>query len=288
MTPVRFTPPGGYQLGVEVIAAAELRARVARLKGRGFERIDFHCLLVVTSGTYTHTVDFETYKCTRGSVVQVQPGQVHRFGDEPGWAGWFVILRSDLPTAGSGSMAADVASRTAALPAHLRTSGGTNEAVIEALERMARDTVERGDARLKNELLIAQFHSLIARLQLVHVAVAGHSAVDPRLAERYRYFFNTAEREFRRWHGAAPYAAELGYSVKSLDRATLAVAGVTTKEWLVARIVLEAQRLLAHTTLPVSAISQELGFDEATNFVKFFRRETGVTPGLFRSQRPAV
>jgi AraC-like DNA-binding protein len=51
------------------------------------------------------------------------------------------------------------------------------------------------------------------------------------------------------------------------------------------RLVLEAKRLLAHTLLPVAVIGDQLGFAEATNFVKFFRREAGSTPGAFRAKQ---
>ena len=63
------------------------------------------------------------------------------------------------------------------------------------------------------------------------------------------------------------------------------MAAVSAKAFLVSRIVLEAKRLLAHTLLPVSTIGDQLGFDEATNFVKFFRRETALTPGAFRTRQ---
>jgi AraC-like DNA-binding protein len=35
----------------------------------------------------------------------------------------------------------------------------------------------------------------------------------------------------------------------------------------------------------VATIGDQLGFDEATNFVKFFRREAGLTPGAFRARQ---
>jgi len=35
----------------------------------------------------------------------------------------------------------------------------------------------------------------------------------------------------------------------------------------------------------VAVIGDQLGFAEATNFVKFFRRETGLTPGAFRVEQ---
>ncbi len=48
--------------------------------------------------------------------------------------------------------------------------------------------------------------------------------------------------------------------------------------------VLEAKRLLAHTNQTVAAISEELGFSEPTNFVKFFRSRGGLLPGAFRER----
>jgi AraC-like DNA-binding protein len=82
----------------------------------------------------------------------------------------------------------------------------------------------------------------------------------------------------------ARYASLLGCSEKSLSRATYAVAQMSAKTLLVDRLVLEAKRMLAHSSSPVGAIALDLGFDEATNFVKFFRRETGMTPGAFRER----
>jgi AraC-like DNA-binding protein len=62
------------------------------------------------------------------------------------------------------------------------------------------------------------------------------------------------------------------------------VTGRSAKQYVDARVTLEAKRLLAHTTLPVAVVGRRLGFAEATNFGKFFRREAGVTPGSFRAE----
>lgn len=48
VTPVAYTPPDGYALDVEVYPVAELRRRAGNVGQRGFERVDFHCLLYVT------------------------------------------------------------------------------------------------------------------------------------------------------------------------------------------------------------------------------------------------
>jgi AraC-like DNA-binding protein len=59
---------------------------------------------------------------------------------------------------------------------------------------------------------------------------------------------------------------------------------MTAKRVIVERVVLEAKRLLVHSRLPVASIGHELGFAEATNFVKYVKRETGSTPTQLRDQ----
>lgn len=92
------------------------------------------------------------------------------------------------------------------------------------------------------------------------------------------------EEHFQKRHAVAGYAKLLGCSEKSLGRAVQTIAGITAKEFLSQRIALEAKRLLVHTSLPVSVIANRLGFDEPTNFVKFFRREAQQSPGEFRGE----
>ena len=47
------------------------------------------------------------------------------------------------------------------------------------------------------------------------------------------------------------------------------------------RILLKAKKLLTATALPVGLIAHKLDYD-VSNFTKFFKRFTGVTPSLFR------
>lgn len=60
--------------------------------------------------------------------------------------------------------------------------------------------------------------------------------------------------------------------------------GKGAKSVITDRIALEAKRLLVHTNRPIYLLAEGLGFEEATNFAKFFKRETGFTPIDFRKQ----
>lgn len=285
--PVEYAPPAHYAHDVEVYPVAELRRRARRFDALGIERVDFHCLIHVTSGRYRQMVDFETFDCAPGSVLTIQPGQVHRFGKLEGWTGWLLIFRSEavqsrIANVSPGEL--EVFRQLAEMPTHLATAGAAHRAVTGAFEQMAEDARLAAPAPLVNALLRRQLEALLARLQLARPGAAVERALDPVVLQRYRRYKSTVEREYRRWHGVGRYASHLGCTEKTLGRATRAVVDMSAKALLVDRIVLEAKRLLAHSASPVAAIAADLGFDEATNFVKFFRRETGVTPGGFRAR----
>lgn len=111
--------------------------------------------------------------------------------------------------------------------------------------------------------------------------------LDSRALQRFERFRQTVEQRFATWHQVADYAHQLGCTEKTLTRAAMAAVGMSAKVFIASRINLEAKRLLAHTDLPVALIADKLGFDEATNFSKFFKRDTGCTPAEFRRRQTA-
>lgn len=50
------------------------------------------------------------------------------------------------------------------------------------------------------------------------------------------------------------------------------------------RILLESKKLLTDTVLPISAIAHKLDYD-VSNFTKFFKRFTGMTPSVYRNSK---
>jgi AraC-like DNA-binding protein len=272
--PVRYRPHDvAYRLDVEVIDAAELRSRVASDPQRGFERVDFQCLLFVRSGTYTHTIDFETHQGTTGSCLLIGPGQVHRFGPASDWDGWMLIIGPH-----------HVPDAIERLPAHIRTTEGLATVVAELFERVADDASTATDPTQLNDLLALQAQLLVRRLFLGHTSSDPERLIDPMMIRRYREYRTAVDQYFRQWHLVTAYARHLGCSAKSLNRACRATSDVTAKRVIVERIILEAKRLLAHSSDPVAKISSDLGFDEPTNFVKYFKRETERTPAQVRAR----
>ncbi len=50
--------------------------------------------------------------------------------------------------------------------------------------------------------------------------------------------------------------------------------------------MVEAKQLLTGTDWPVKCIAAELGFSDPDYFGRCFKQDTGLTPRLYRRQRP--
>lgn len=78
------------------------------------------------------------------------------------------------------------------------------------------------------------------------------------------------------------FANRLAVHINYLNRALKENTGKTTTNLISERIVQEARALLLHSNWTINQISYCLGFEEATNFTKAFRKMTGISPSELR------
>jgi AraC-like DNA-binding protein len=93
------------------------------------------------------------------------------------------------------------------------------------------------------------------------------------------------------WAAAAvagtPVAAALDTALAAASTpqpSSVDLRDVSAKQLIDERVVLEAKRLLAHGRNSVAWIAGQLGFDDPSNFSKYFQQRTGTTPAVFRDR----
>lgn len=272
-------------LDVQILRCADLRQR-ASFSGWGHtpHRVSFCHLIVVTRGQFTHTVDFVPVTCTEGCWVVVQPGQVHSFDWRTDWDGWLVIFKPEaLPETLVKRLSHDVESLFDELPTSFMPQPGEHDAGLRIISQMALDSGRYADLASGNRLIVTGLYYLLMRVNLfVQDHGLSQRKSNQRLFKRFQQFKKMVEVRLSTQHHVHEYAQILGCSEKSLNRAVFAVEKMTAKAYLTQRIVLEAKSMLIHSMQPVGSIGIDLGFDEATNFVKFFKREVGMPPMTFR------
>ncbi len=98
------------------------------------------------------------------------------------------------------------------------------------------------------------------------------------------HFREILENDFIREKSVKGYALKMGISEKQLHKATTSLLDKTPKQIIDERVLLEAKRLLVHGNQSIKEIAYELGYDEPTNFIKYFRKHSGITPTDFRGK----
>lgn len=81
---------------------------------------------------------------------------------------------------------------------------------------------------------------------------------------------------------AHEFAKQLCIHTNHLNRALKQITGKTTTQWIAERITKEAKSLLQFSNWNISEISYCLGFENSSNFIIFFRKQTGSSPSQFR------
>lgn len=282
-----YQPQKSYKLNLEVFTMADLRLRGSKEKVRTTHRYEFYSLVCITQGTCTQVVDFKSINCQPGDLLVLQPGQAHNYGNDDDWDGWIVLFRPELILPISTiPRELKLAVNLEKFPEQMNLSKQELQQVKDSIQQMREDSLM--DARLDdvNALLRHQLYALLIRLNIFqNRQEKTQELLAPAISQRFFRFQKLVNERFAVWHQVADYAHHLGYTEKSLARAITAATGTTAKMYIASRINLEAKRLLVHTDLPVAIVAEQLGFEAATNFSKFFKRESGCTPTEFRRQQ---
>lgn len=267
-----YLPPAPHQLDLEIFSMADLRYR-GKEQVRITHRYGFHALVYVTQGQCTQMVDFKSVSCTSGSLIVVRAGQAHNYGQDKNWDGWNLLFRPEFL-----QCTLDLEH----LPEHMVLSPDEMQGMMSLIQQMRKDSLIDGAQTDVHRLLRHQIHALLTRLNILQRKNQIEQPPSSPATQRFRRFQQLVEERFLQWHQVTDYTVELGYTEKTLARAVNTSTGMGAKAFITARIILEAKRLLAHTDMPVVAIAYKLGFDEPTNFNKFFKREVHDTPAEFR------
>lgn len=240
---------------------------------------DFFLVILFTKGIGKHEVDFETYKVEKGALFVLKPGQMHHWELSNDADGFVFFHSREFFDKGFISLSIK--------DFHFYNSfQGTphfklKEKQLTELEFLMSELVTEYE---NNDFLKWQkIHSLIV---LVYIEIGrcnnplGNIKNHTYLA-KFRQFEDLIEENFRREKFVKEYAFKLNITEKHLNRITKSCIGKTSTQLISERIILEAKRMLIYSKLNITQIGEELGYFDISYFVRFFKKNVGVTPFAF-------
>ncbi|MDX8553398.1 helix-turn-helix domain-containing protein [Tenacibaculum sp. 1B UA] len=248
-------------------------------------RAEFYQILWFQKGSPTHFVDFNPIKIKPNSLLFVNKNSVQIFDNKTKFKGkailftdsFFCKTETDTKFLRSSILFNDLLSIS---QIELPKNNSIIETVFELLETELKNSKDNYQSDLlRNDLRNLLLHSERERRKQDFKELKKDANLEQAL-----YFKTLLDDNFVRHKRVSFYCQELNITPKRLNQSTSKIFGKTPKNIIDDRVLLESKRLLAHTSESIKEISFSLGYEELTNFIKYFKKHTNKTPVEFRAE----
>jgi len=250
-------------------------------------RHDFFEVLFLQKGSGFHVIDGNKYEIKPPCVFFMSPGQAHKLELSHDIEGYIFIFTSDFYLLNRGNQDSLIE-----FPFFYTLHQDnpplmlTRKSDVDFLEMLFRQGIEeiKDVADMTPDLLRSILDLILtkcaARYEIADLL--SHKGKGQILVKK---FFHLIEEHNQKNLLLSDYAVMIGVTPNHLTQIVKVLTGKTSSQIIKAKQLLEIKRLLAHTSLSISEIANHLNFEDQSYFTKFFKRETGLTPIQYRSER---
>lgn len=242
-------------------------------------RHSFFYILVLEKGEGMHSIDFVDYPIGKQTVFFMRPGQVHQLVLKSGSSGYLIGFTPDfyVPLEKSASQVL----RKVSAKNYCSVTAGSFTKLLAVLANILEEyhkKEERYEAVIRSNLDIFFIELLRQSKNPQKSANEGSEYQQERFEELQELLaVHIAEQK-----QVSYYAGKLNLTAYQLNGITKATQNKTCSEVINDYIILEARRNLLATSGLIHQIAWELGYEDVSYFIRFFKKQTGYTPDAFR------
>lgn len=281
---IKFSPKSHKEIGIEIIELSKIyessNSEAIPFSAKP-HRIQFHNLLYITQGNGTHFIDFNTYKVQAGSLVFINKNQIHAFDfiDKP--QGKLIMFTDEVLDTIFSTM-----KTTVFAPNHLLTSYSPTITLTKNIKETCDALLTEIEKEYQLQAPNHGFLYLLLSAVLTKLTNARPQSYAQHLSESrantFNHFILLLEKNYTTTRDAKDYASMLYITYKSLNQICKLASNQTAKQLIDAHTTLEAKRKLSIEGIRTQQLADELGFNEVTNFIKYFKKNTLMTPSQFK------
>lgn len=249
-------------------------------------RHDFFEVLFICKGSGFHVIDNNKYEIKPPCIFFMSPGQAHKLELSNDIDGFIYIFTSDFYLLHQVNQ-----NRLLEFPFFFTIQRNNPPLSLTNPEdvRFIESLFVKGIAELTKD---GGFSGEVLRslLDLILVYSSTLYPTDDSMLNRgkghilVKRFYQLVEENYQKNLSVNEYASQLNITPNHLTQVIKRLTGKTTNDVLQAKQLLEIKRLLIHTSMGVSEIALQLNFADQSYFTKFFKKITGTTPLLFRTE----
>lgn len=243
---------------------------------------NFYLAVLFTQGTGIHEVDFTTFDVQPGALFFLNPGQTHHWKLSADIKGYIFFHTQDFYDINFTQKS--IHDYPFYYSLHNSPCIYLNQSQALRLTKLFDDIYKESKS---GEIFSPQ--KLLALTDLVYIESTriylhnSHLETGNRNSyySKFRQLEDVIEKHFREIKSPAEYASLLNVSAKHLNRITQAVAGKSTGDIVLERILLEAKKMMLQKDTALTEVAYNLGYDDYAYFSRIFKKKTGETPTAF-------
>lgn len=243
-------------------------------------RIEFHALIIITEGESTHTVDFKEEVLLPGTILPLTKDQVHAFNKNLTVKGYVISFEETFITQ-------NISEKSLFHFLHIYHEsnvliGKENLKIIIPFLCLIDTIHDDSNQNMKSETISALFIALL--FEIKRLSIYQHKTFESKRFKDFIQFKALISNHYSKSHNANDYAKKLSVSYKYLNDVCKEVTNKTAKAFIDHWLLLEIKRNLSENKYTSQEIAFKMGFNEASNFIRFFKKFTGKTPNQFQNE----
>ena len=240
-------------------------------------------IIIITSceeGTYSHSIDFKSYPLIAGRIYFIAPGQTHSWDNKEynkEYKGYLITFNESFILTGHKTMQRRLQTLFEPLgeqpfltfnPKHIQDNFPTLEIFKMEYHK------EKQNYLILRALLETILHYMesLKSTKIKNIHINHQRFIDIR-----RYI----EKYYKEEKNISFYALKMKISSKRLNEISKQFSGQTIIQLIHKRILLEAKREIISQKKTMQNISDELNFENASYFSRFFKKNEGISPTEF-------
>lgn len=241
-------------------------------------RISFFALLIITKGTGTHLIDLKKYNLEEGSVLKISKGQIHAFQKNASYEGFLIVFSEKFILKYFSKSSINIISHL--YNYHITSPIDNQKTLNETFLNSLIIEFKSENTYAQKNIVAALFNLYLLRLE----RFSNPNKLQKSNSKQYNIFMqfkNLVESNYTSTRNVKDYASMLFISTKVLNQVVKDFTLNTAKSFIDEYVILEIKRSIISTEKSLKEIAFDIGFDEVTNFTKFFKNKTGFPPKEF-------
>lgn len=248
-------------------------------------RAGSYLIMYVDKGEGKFTVDLQTCKVHPGAFLFVSPRQIIQFDRSRTFGGFLLRFSEEFIHPFGENEEIQVSSKVFENTNKvLQLDGRRHRELVNFFELFQKE-MRHGHDAFRQSCMRAALELLLLHAGRIKAAGSGEVESHDQGFSYYRKFRALLSQRSDTSRNALDFASELGISYKYLNDLCKLHGNVTAKEMIDNERIAEAKRLLVKEGLSVRKAGIRLGFDDVSNFRKYFKKFTGQTPLVFKEKQ---